>query len=134
MARWHGAILSVAIGLVAAPAAARISVADYLESLAALQHVEALPETQRVGYMQEHAAELARATQVQEQAAMAYETLLAADEASFARFHRNLLCNFMEEDQPITFKMMINEHVAELRDEKGLDDAAIARELRYNDF
>ena len=134
MARWLGTILSVAIVLAAAPASARISVADYLESLQALQAVETVPETQRASYMQDHAAELARATQVQEQAATSYETLLAADEASFARFRRNLLCNFIEEDQPITFKMMMDEHIAELRDEKGLDDAAIARELRYTDF
>src|SRR5258706_4705775 len=88
-------ILSAAILAAAAPAAdARISVADYLESYEALRAVETVPETQRASYMDAHAAELARATHVQEQAASAYETLIAIDETSFESYHRNIMCNF----------------------------------------
>lgn len=128
-------ILSVTVLLgLAGPAEARISVADYLQSYATLKTVETVPEMERAVYMTAHAAELARATQLQEQAATAYETLLAADEASFARYGRNLLCNFIEEDQPLTFKMMVEEHIEELRTEKHLSEAEIAAQLRYTDF
>jgi hypothetical protein len=120
------------LGLVSA-ASAGLSVAQYQESYAALKKAETVQETERSAYMQAHRAELDTATQMQERAAMAYETLLEADDAAFEHYGRHLLCNFDEEEQRITFKDLVDEFVAELH-AQNLSGAEIASTLRMKHF
>jgi hypothetical protein len=135
MTRWGISALCVSALLLQANAAhAGITVEQYQQSYEVLKKVDDVPETERATYMNAHRAELSAATHVQEQAATVWETLLEANDASFDHYGRSLLCNFSEEDRPITFKQLADEYVAELRDGSNLSPSEIIERVHYTDF
>lgn len=116
------------------PALAGITVEQYQQSFETLKKVETVSELDRAAYMSAHRSELEAATHIQEQAAAVYETLLEANDASFEHYGRNLLCNFSEEDQPVTFKQLADEYVTELHDVRKLTAEQITERVRYTNF
>jgi hypothetical protein len=115
-------------------ALAAITVQQYEQSYETLRKVDDVPAAERASYMATHRTELAAATHIQEQAEMVYETLLVANNDSFTRYRRSLLCNFPgEEDQPITFKQLADEYIAELQT-KNLPPEELNERLQYTDF